>query len=83
MNVKQLIELLQQEDPDRIVICQKNVEGNKYSPLSNIRTGYYLANTTCSGTAGLEKLSEQNIQDGYSEEDVIAGNPALVLVPVN
>lgn len=83
MNVKQLIELLQQEDPDRIVICQKDAEGNQYSPLSNVRTGTYLANTTWSGTVGLEKLSEQNIKDGYSEEDVIAGIPALVLTPTN
>ena len=41
MTVKELIEGLQSEDPDRLVICQKDPEGNGYSPLANWWTGAY------------------------------------------
>ena len=40
MKVKNLIELLQKEDPERLVVCQKDPEGNSYSPLSDMWSGY-------------------------------------------
>ena len=83
MTVKKLIEKLQMEDPDRLVVCQKDPEGNGYSPLEDWWTGAYRAETTWSGEAGLETLTDENREAGYSEEDVIAdGVPALFLVPV-
>lgn len=84
MKVKKLIELLQKEDPNRIVICQKDPEGNGFSPLSDIWNGAYRAETTWYGEAGLEKFTEEDRKMGYTEEDILEdGKPALFLVPVN
>lgn len=36
------------------------------------------------GTVGLEELTEEDIEDGYDEEDVIPdGQPAIILTPTN
>jgi hypothetical protein len=84
MTVKELIEKLQAEDPDRLVICQKDPEGNGYSPLEDWWSGAYRADSTWSGEAGMESLTDEDRLRGYSEEDVIEdGVPALFLVPVN
>lgn len=84
MTVKELIEKLQAEDPDRLVICQKDPEGNGFSPLEEWWTGAYRADTTWSGDAGSEVLTDVLREQGYMEEDVITdGVPALMLVPVN
>lgn len=84
MTVKNLIELLKQEDPDRLVICQRDPEGNGHSPLYSMWTGAYKANNGWSGDVGFESLSESDIVKGCSEEDVITdGVPALMLVPIN
>jgi len=83
MTVKELIELLEKEDPDRIVVMAKDSEGNSYSPLSDLGTGIYKARTKWSGEVGLEKLTPELIAAGYSEEDVISGQPALIVSPMN
>lgn len=84
MTIKELIEALQKEDPERLVVCQKDPEGNGYSPLSEWWTGAYRAETTWSGEAGLEKLTAEDEKSGYGQEDVIKdGVKALFLVPVN
>lgn len=84
MTVKELIERLQNEDPDRIIICQKDSEGNGYSPLSDMWTAGYKATSTWDGEVGMEKLTDEERKIGFTDEDVIKdGVPALVLVPVN
>jgi len=83
MTVKELIEKLQKEDPDRIVIMSKDSEGNSYSPLSNFWIGAYAPTTTWYGEAGLEGLTEEDKEAGYGEEDVMDGEKALILWPVN
>ena len=49
MKVKELIELLQKEDPERLVVMSKDGEGNCFSPFANQSTGAYEANNTWSG----------------------------------
>ena len=84
MKVKNLIELLQKEDTERLVVCQKDTEGNSYSPLSDMWSGSYKAETAWYGYAGLEELTEKDSKIGFSEEDVIEdGVKALFLVPIN
>ena len=83
VTVKQLIEELQKQDPGRVVILQKDSEGNGYSPLAALEPLSYLAETTWSGEVGLEVLTDALREDGYGEEDVLDGMPALVLFPVN
>jgi len=82
MTVKELIEKLQQEDPNRLVVCQKDAEGNGYSPLDTCWTGAYRARSRGMLRAGLEKLTDANRKAGFTKEDVIRGGvPALFLMP--
>jgi hypothetical protein len=84
MLVKELIELLQRQDPDRVVVLQKNSEGNGYSPLHSWWTGVYVPDNILYGDAHLEELTPELIERGYSEEDVRTdGERALFLYPIN
>ena len=84
MKVRELIEMLKAVDGDREVIMQKDSEGNGYSPLADSWEGAYKAKTTWYGYAGLEELTEKDIEQGYGEEDVIQdGVLALILCPTN
>lgn len=84
MTVKELIEKLQKEDPDRVVIVQRDIEGNGYSPLTDWWTGAYRAETSWYGEAGLEKLTHADKKQGYTEDDILDdGVPALFFCPVN
>ena len=84
MKVWELIEILQEYDPNRLVICQKDAEGNGYSPLDDVEAAAYEATTTWMGEAYLEELTEELKESGFTEEDVSRnGVPALVLCPMN
>ena len=83
MTVKELIVLLQEEDQDRIVVMSKDAEGNYYSPLDDMHACAYRAETTWYGEVGLEELTEEDKENGYTEEDVIDGEKAIRLWPVN
>jgi hypothetical protein len=79
MKVKKLIKLLQKFDPDSIVIMQGDPEGNGYAPLSDAEgNGSWNKKDREYGYATLTKELEER---GYSEEDCIAGEPAVVLWP--
>ena len=85
MKVKELIELLKQEDPEKEVIMSKDGEGNNFSPFADFgNVDTYLADSTWSGEVGFSELTEELKKDGYEEEDILPdGVPALVLYPVN
>ena len=83
MKVSDLIQLLQKEDPNRLVVISKDSEGNSYSPLSDMHIASYKADSTWSGECGLEKLTDELESRGYTEEDVLDGEPALILYPSN
>lgn len=84
MTVSQLIDELQKMDPNRFVVMSCDGEGNSYSPLYATYDAMYSPENTWSGSVGLEKLTEENIKLGYSDEDVIEdGIPVVVLVPTN
>lgn len=77
MTNKQLIAKLSKLDPNLIVVMASDSEGNGFSPLSSLDTG-------CSykdGEVGLKELTPQDVKNGYSEEDVLKGKPAVVLYP--
>jgi hypothetical protein len=87
MTVAELIKELESiEDKSRIVILQKDAEGNGYSPLYSCTTGAYDADSTWSGEVSLEfgDLDDELRAQGYSDEDVsLSGAPCVVLCPVN
>jgi hypothetical protein len=72
MTVAELIELLSDMNPNAQVVCQKDSEGNGYSPLSGAEAGYYLPDSSYSG-----EFDTENDED---ESDSVA---AVVLFPVN
>lgn len=82
MTVGELRELLKNVDDNRIVILASDSEGNYFSPLADVSDGMcYLQTTTWSGDIGLETLTESDIDAGYTEDDLVAGDAALVLYP--
>jgi len=84
MTVGELIEKLKEEDPSRIVVMSSDAEGNGHSPLSDFWTGMYLAESTWSGEVGMEELTDDDREHGYTEDDVIEdGQKALILCPTN
>jgi len=74
MKIKDLIELLNKEDPEMNIIMSKDGEGNDYSPLAGIGDGLYVADSTWSGT--VYNLDEKD-EAGENFEKVI------VLWPTN
>ena len=42
MNVKELIALLEKEDPDDVVILSKDEEGNDFHPVYKIEKSLYI-----------------------------------------
>jgi hypothetical protein len=84
MTVKELIEELKKEDPKRLVVIQRDAEGNGYSPLTGWWLAAYKAENDWSGETGLEKLTAEDRKQGYTKEDVLKGGvPALILCPIN
>ena len=84
MTVKDLIQILSKENPECLVVCQKDAEGNNFSPLSSAWSGAYVSVTTWYGEAGLSEITDELRALGYSDEDVrTTGVPALMLVPIN
>lgn len=80
MKVRDLIALLSTVDLDREVILQMDLEGASFAPLLGGCYGAYLASGPSSGITGLEKLTQKEIDEGFTTEDVLAtGVPALIL----
>ena len=80
MKVKELIKKLEAENPDSKVILQKDAEGNGWSPLEDIWTGWYEADSTWSGDAIDEAGFKEDYEDAGNEADL---DKAVILVPVN
>jgi hypothetical protein len=75
--VGELIELLKNEDPKRVVVLRY---GDEYTPLFFMWTGAYRAESTWAGKMGLETLTDKDRKIGYTEKDVFKdGVPALAL----
>lgn len=84
MTVQELIAALQTHDPDALVVCQADPEGNSYSPLEGVEVDGYEADSTYYGERFLLELTPELEQRGYSEDDVSAtAVKAVFLVPVN
>ena len=79
ITVKDLIELLQRFDGDRVVIMQRDLNWADYSPLSNVRgNGSWDA---VEYEYGYETMPVELQHTGLSEEDLVNGIPAIVLLP--
>jgi len=78
MTVKELINILQEMNPDEIVVLSGDSEGNRYSELSGLSNEYNYSDSEI----GLRTLSEEDKKRGYSEEDIKTdGVPCVILWP--
>ena len=86
MKVKDLRRLLAPLDDNVLVILSKDGEGNDYSPLVDFSKQTYVPDSQYSGEIYMPELTEEDKNDGYTEEDVYAGDDgvdAIVLWPTN
>lgn len=83
ITVKELIDILLEEDQSRIVVMSRDGEGNGYSPLAAVETAAYEWDRPWCGEIGIERSEE--LPDGYCEEDYAPEDavPCVVLWPVN
>ena len=84
LTVESLINILQNFDPERVVIVACDAEGNSFSPLSEITAAAYISIRPWGGEIGLEDLTGELEELGFSEDDVaIDGIPCIILEPIN
>ena len=84
MTVAELITELQKVDPNRIVILQKDAEGNGHKLLEGVDdNAVYEAINSWRGEVKYQTLTDEMRKQGYSDDDVGEGKPCLVLYPVN
>lgn len=79
MTVKELIALLSALDPDRIVILQRDPEGNGYAPLDGVddNTVWQAEDSE----ARVQTLTSELKARGFTLEDVGDGVPSVILYP--
>lgn len=78
MTVKQLIKELKKFDENRVVVLSRDQEGNGFEELYGVFTGAYNKKNR---NFGLEELTPELKEQGYSKEDIVKGKPAVVLWP--
>lgn len=88
LTIGKLKKLIKNMDDDLVLICQKDGEGNGYSPLAGLDddNNLYLADSTYSGVVGPAKLTKALKDRGFTEEDLesaAGGIPCAVLYPIN
>jgi hypothetical protein len=85
MKVKELLAKLAECDPESEVICQKDSEGNGYSPLSDIdNNSVYVAETPWNGQVfSMEDSPDDAGLDASEWADIIKHPLCVVLFPTN
>lgn len=79
ITVKRLIEMLEEEDPNKVIIMSSDPEGNSFAPFHEFSHQSYDEDNS---EVGLEKLTPSLAQMGYTKEDVKEnGLPCLVFWP--
>ena len=81
MKVKELKEILENYDDDTEILLSSDDDGNSYNFLRDVyETSYIVVNDNIE--IGLSELTEELIENGYTEEDVIDdGEFGLILSP--
>lgn len=80
VTVRKLIAMLETQDPDRIVVVTNDAEGNSFAPLASIVAGAFRA-TRDGGEFGIDALDDNLEELGYTEDDIVDGEPAVCLWP--
>jgi hypothetical protein len=69
MKIKELIELLEKQNPDDIVVLSKDEEGNGFTKAFELSEAIYH-----DGEIYLRELTEDLSNAGYNEEDLYDGD---------
>ena len=85
MKIRELIEKLNELDPDLEIIIQKDAEGNGYSPLAGIDSdGIYIKETSWHGEVYDSNWSADDAAMEEEEWSELLKQPrALILFPIN
>ncbi len=78
MTVQELIDKLKECNPNDAVIKSKDDEGNGYDTVDTV-SSFYNMDGEYQIEIGLRELSKDAIEQGYSEEDLLDGDPCVVL----
>jgi len=78
MKAKHLIDILKKVDPETTVVLSSDSEGNSYYPVSGSWVGMYNREEA---EVGLAELTEELKKQGYTDEDVMQGEKAIILYP--
>lgn len=83
MKVSDLIKMLQEHDPDRLVVISRDPEGNGFEALGEVEAMAF--DQRFGGEVRYEKLTPELEELGYSSEDIARDDgfftPAVVLWP--
>ena len=82
MTVRELISVLETCPQEAIVIMSSDSEGNGYSELFEIADDNNTWDAENEET-GIGELNAGLIERGFREEDIVEGQPAIVLYPMN
>ena len=80
MTVKELIERLSKCRQDDLVVVAKDAEGNGFEELYTIEAYRYNYDRH-ENEIGIRSLDQSAIDAGYGEEDVMDGEPCVVIWP--
>lgn len=81
MKNRDLKAILNQHDDELDIIISSDSEGNSYDTLQTVELGRF-KKEDYSVRIGLEKLTPELAEQGYSEDDVLTnGSPCLILYP--
>ena len=78
MTVAQLIAILKRHDGNRIVVLSADEEGNGFKPLGAIDAMVY---NDEDDAVGYSEITPQLSEAGYGFDDLIEGEPAVILWP--
>lgn len=77
MTVKELIDILKRQHPERLVVVALDADGKSHAPLIDWWAAAYK-----DGVVGLEGLGKIEKAAGFTDKNVLAGGtPALILLP--
>ncbi len=83
MKVRELIELLEEEDPEAEVVLSRDSEGNDYSPVAEVDDGVYEAETTWNGQFYSNPGEDMDAAQEADWHEVRENPQALCLWPTN
>jgi hypothetical protein len=78
MTVSQLMDVLENCNPDAVVIMVGDEEGNYYCRVSDVDENLYINED---GEVGFNCITQELRDNGYSDEDLVVGEECVALTP--